>query len=283
MRLLKRRDDPPAPRQRQAQPWSRRTVLLSSGAAALAALALTGYVLERTGVVARAGAAVEQRLFALTARCGLAVGNVQVEGRERTSREAVLNALAVTRGTPILAVDPADAKQRLEAVPWIRSASVERRFPDTLHIRLVERQPLAFWQQHGKLVLIDRDGVVIPTERLDQFGNLIVLVGPDAPAHGAKLIDMLATEPALAAHVAAAVRVGGRRWNLRLDNNVDIALPEDDPAAGWRRLAQLERSDGILEREIQEVDLRLPDRMVVRTATEPPKPKGKKGRQGKAT
>jgi cell division protein FtsQ len=124
---------------------------------------------------------------------------------------------------------------------------------------------------------------VIPNERLDQFGNLIVLVGPDAPAHGAELIDMLQTEPGLAAHVAAAVRVGGRRWNLHLDNNIDIALPEDDPAAGWRRLAQLERRDGILEREIQEVDLRLPDRLVVRTATEPPKPKGKKGRQGKAT
>jgi cell division protein FtsQ len=283
MRFLTRRDDPPAPRQRQAQPWSRRTILLSGSAAALAAMALAGFVLERTGVAARAGTAVEQRLFALTARCGLAVGNVQVEGRERASREAVLSAVAVARGTPILAVDPAAAKQRLEAVPWIRSASVERRFPDTLHIRLVERQPLAFWQRHGKLALIDRDGVAIATDRLDQFGNLIVLVGPDAPAHGAELIDMLGAEPALAAHVAAAVRVGGRRWNLHLDNNIDIALPEDDPAAAWRRLAQLERSDGLLEREIQEVDLRLPDRLVVRTATEPPKPKGKKPRQGKAT
>jgi len=95
---------------------------------------------------------------------------------------------------------------------------------------------------------------------------------------------MLATEPDLAAHVAAAVRVGGRRWNLRLDSNVDIALPEDDPTAGWRRLAQLERSDGILEREIQAVDLRLPDRLVLRTATETQKPKSKKRRQpGKAT
>jgi len=284
MRLLRRRDDAPAARQRQARPWSRRTILLSSGAAALAALALTGFVLQRTGVIARGVVAVEQRVFAWTAERGLAIGNVQVEGRGRASRAAVLSAVAVARGMPLLAVDPAQAKQRLEAVPWIRSASVERRFPDTLHIRLVERQPLAFWQRHGKLVLIDRDGVVIPTERLDSFRSLIVLVGPDAPGHAAALLDMLATEPDLAAHVAAAVRVGGRRWNLQLDSNVEIALPEDDPTAGWRRLAQLERSDGILEREIQAVDLRLPDRLVVRTATEPQKPKSKKARQpGKAT
>ena len=62
------------------------------------------------------------------------------------------------------------------------------------------------------------------------------------------------------------MRVGGRRWNLQLDNDIDVALPEDDPTAAWRRLAQLERSDGMLEREIQAVDLRLPDRLVVRTA-----------------
>ncbi len=276
MRLLRRRDDAPAARQRQARPWSRRTILLGSAVAALAALAAAGFALQRTGVIARGVAAVEQRVFAWTASCGLAIGNVQVEGRGRASREAVLGAVAVARGTPLLAIDPAQAKRRLEAVPWIRSASVERRFPDTLHIRLVERQPLAFWQRQGKLVLIDRDGVVIPTDRLDSFGNLIVLVGPDAPA--------FATEPDLAAHVAAAVRIGGRRWNLRLDNNVDVALPEGDPTAGWHRLAQLERSDGILERAIQAVDLRLPDRLVVRTATETPKPKAKKGRQpGKAT
>jgi cell division protein FtsQ len=283
MRLLKRRDDD-APRQRPTPPWSRRTILLSSGAAAVALLAVTGLVLQRAGVIARGMASIEQHAFAATAQCGLAIDNVQVEGRGRASREAVLNAVAVARGTPILAVDPIETKQRLEAVPWIRSATVERRLPDTLHIRLVERQPLAFWQRQGKLVLIDRDGVVIPTERLDSFGNLIVLVGPDAPANGAALIDMLATEPHLAAHVAAAVRVGGRRWNLRLDNNVDIALPEDDPTGGWRRLAQLERSDGILEREIQAVDLRLPDRLVVRTAPETQKLKGKKSRQpGKTT
>ncbi len=284
MRLLRRRDDAPAARQRQARPWSRRTILLGSAVAALAALAAAGFALQRTGVIARGVAAVEQRVFAWTASCGLAIGNVQVEGRGRASREAVLGAVAVARGTPLLAIDPAQAKRRLEAVPWIRSASVERRFPDTLHIRLVERQPLAFWQRQGKLVLIDRDGVVIPTDRLDSFGNLIVLVGPDAPAYGAALVDMIATEPDLAAHVAAAVRIGGRRWNLRLDNNVDVALPEGDPTAGWHRLAQLERSDGILERAIQAVDLRLPDRLVVRTATETPKPKAKKGRQpGKAT
>ena len=278
MRFLKRRDDA-SPRQRRARPWSRRTIVAASRAAAVVALAGSGFLLYRTGAIASVAAAAEQRMLAWTAQCGLAIGNVQVEGRERANRDAVLSAIAVVRGTPIFAVDPAEAKRRLESVPWIRSASVERRLPDTLHVRLVERQPLAFWQRHGKLVLVDREGTVITGERLERFGNLLVLVGPDAPVTGAALIDMLGTEPDLAGHVAAAVRVGGRRWNLRLDNGIDIALPEDDAAAAWRRLAQLERSDGILERNIQMVDLRLPDRLVLRTVPEPHKTPPRKGRQ----
>ncbi len=284
MRFLKRREEKAAPRPRRARRWSRRSLFAALGAGALIVATGGGWWLYHSGAIGRTVAAAEQRLYAMTASWGFAVDNVEVEGRQRTSREAILSALDVARGSPILALDPAQAKRRLESVAWIRSAAVERRLPDTLYVRVVERQPMAFWQRHGKLVLIDRDGVTIPSERLDGYGNLIVLVGPDAPAKGAALLDMLASEPDLAPHVAAAVRVGGRRWNLRLDSGIDIALPEEDPAAAWRRLAQLERSDAILERDIQMVDLRLPDRLVVRPAPEPPKSPPKKSRQpGKTT
>jgi cell division protein FtsQ len=274
------RSAPAAARTRRKRRWSRRTILAAGAAALLVLLAGTGWWLERSGVIAETARSAERAFFAWTAGWGMAVSDVEVEGRERTGREAILSALGVERGTPILAIDPADAKRRLEAIAWVRSASVERRLPDALYIRLVERQPLAFWQQHGKLVLVDRDGVVVPSDHLESFGALVVLVGADAPAAGAALLDMLAGEPALAPHVAAAVRIGGRRWNLRLDNGIDVALPEENAAAAWHRLAELERSDGILERDIELIDLRLADRLVVRTVpAETPKTPPKKGHQ----
>lgn len=275
-----------APRARRAAArWPRRRILAAAAGALLLVAAGGGWWLVRSGAVAEAARSAEQSFFAWTARGGLAVNQVLVEGRERVSRAAVLEALGVGRGTPILAIDPVEAKARLEALAWVRSASVERRLPDTLYVRLVERRPLAFWQRDNKLVLIDRDGVVVPTDDLASFGNLLVLVGPGAPKAGGALIDMLAGEPELARHVTAAVRVGDRRWNLQLDSGIDVALPEDDPAAAWHRLAALERSDGILERAITRVDMRLPDRLVVRLApSETGKTPPKKGRQpGKTT
>jgi cell division protein FtsQ len=220
------------------------------------------------------------RLLDATAALGLRVADIRVEGRRTTDRETIFDALGARLGTPILAIDPVRAKEKLERLPWVRSALIERRLPDTLYVRLVEREPLALWQHDGKIELIDRTGAVIPVTRLDRFANLQLVVGADAASHAAQLLKMLASEPDLAARVTAAVRVGGRRWNLRIDKAIDVLLPADDPAAAWDDLARLQRSSAILQRDVQAIDLRLPDRLVVRVAPEPAKeaPTVKKGR-----
>jgi cell division protein FtsQ len=211
------------------------------------------------------------RLMQGTGLLGLTVSEITVEGRETTDRETILAALAAGPGTPILAVSPTHVKEQLEALPWVRTAVIERRLPGTLYVRLVERKPLALWQHGGKLELVDREGSVIPVARLDRFARLPLVVGEGAASHAAELIEMLGSNPDLAARVTAAVRVGGRRWNLRIDNAIDVLLPADEMATAWSQLARLERSSAILKREVLTIDLRLPDRLVLRVSPEPPK------------
>ena len=264
--------------------WRRRLLSLGIAAAVLAPLGGGGFAAHRLGWDMRALETLSSQALALSAKTGLAIADIEVEGRHRTSAESILAALGVGRGTPILALSPARAKARLETIPWVRSAAVERRLPDTLYVRIVERRPLALWQHNGKFELVDREGAVLPVPRLDEFAGLVVLVGEDAPKEGAGLVEMLASEAELAHRVAAAVRVGGRRWNLHLDNGIDIQLPEENPTAAWHELARLDRTDGLLEREVRRVDFRLPDRLVVQTPpAKTPSAKKKKTPAGKNT
>jgi len=214
--------------------------------------------------------AAADKLVQDTGLLGMTVSDIRVEGRETTDRETILAALGAGPGTPILAVDPTRAKDQLEALPWVRSAVIERHLPGTLYVRLVERKPLALWQHGGKIELIDHGGEVIPVVRLDQFAKLLMVVGEGAARHAAELLQMLASEPELAARVTAAIRVGDRRWNLRIDNAIDVLLP-DEAANTWSQLARLERSSAILKRDLQTIDLRLPDRLVLRVSPEFPK------------
>ena len=97
-----------------------------------------------------------------------------------------------------------------------------------------------------------------------QYGNLPVVIGQDAPKATESLILMLASEPALAARVTSATRVGGRRWNIRLDNRVIVLLPEDERAVeAWSRIADLDRRQKITRPPVTHLDLRQADRLIL--------------------
>jgi cell division protein FtsQ len=182
-------------------------------------------------------------------------------------------ALGVHKGDAILTYSLAEARTRLETINWVQSATLERRLPGTILVRLVERRPFAVWQTEGRFVLIDRDGNVVTDSDVAAFsGQLPLVVGVGAPQTAAALIDVLATQPALQARMTAAVRVGERRWNLRMDNGVDVMLPEGEEKRALARLAELQASHALLDRPLQVVDMRLPDRLVVRPVADKPEP-----------
>jgi cell division protein FtsQ len=219
-----------------------------------------------SGALTRAADALAARALALTVDAGLAVRQVYVDGRARTGLEELRASLAVAVGQPILAVDTDAARERLEQLTWVEQASVVRMLPDSIQIRLIERQPLALWQRDGRFSLVDSAGLVIEGALdgplPDRWRHLRVLVGEGAPAQAARLFALLSTEPALSERVVAATWVGDRRWTLHLDNQVDVLLPEDNPAAAWRVLAEQERDHGLLERAVALIDLRfLPGRI----------------------
>lgn len=257
-----------AKRQRRRLHINWRTAHWQFGALGLVILAtLAGpFWLWQSGWVSRQIDSATTAVFEATADAGLRVDDVLVEGRQRSAPSDILKSLGVSRGTPILTFDPHAAKQRLETLPWVYKAIVERRLPQIVYVRLVERQPLALWQRNGTLALIDQVGKVVPNVALGSFSNLPLVVGDDAPQNTTELLAMLASEPDLNAQVSAAIRVGGRRWNIRLDNGIDVRLPETNPAAAWAQLARVERENGVLERDVIVIDMRQPDRLVVRMA-----------------
>jgi cell division protein FtsQ len=252
---------PPQPR------WLPRPSSIAAAVLGLGlAVALSGWVLEGGFRDARDG--IRERLLAWSGQTGLVLRKVVVEGRRWTPPEALRSQLDVRLGMPLLAFDTVAAKDRLETLPWVERASVARLLPDAVQIRLLERQPLALWQRDGRFEVIDREGAVIEgalRDHPDEFKHLRVLVGDGAPEEAAALFALLSTEPALSSRVVAATRVSERRWNVHLDHDVEVLLPERDALGAWRMLADKARHDDLLERAITVIDLRfLPERLRLR-------------------
>jgi cell division protein FtsQ len=261
----------PQPRRAPSRLKMRWPGALRSRAIRRAVLAGAGLLVLALAVLLFPGQRVARQLVAWSGQAGYRVDDIFVEGRVKTPRDQLLAALDVKRGDAILAVDLAAAQKRIEEIPWVRSAAVERRLPNQIHILITERQPIALWQNKGRYFLVDHDGQIVG-DQIDDYANLPLTVGEGAPDHAAELVAMLATEPLLKDRVKAATWVGDRRWNVMLDrtpDGIEVRLPEEDAESAWHDLAKLDQQQSLLERQVGVIDMRLPDRLVLRAGLAP--------------
>jgi cell division protein FtsQ len=140
---------------------------------------------------------------------------------------------------------------------------------------------VALWQKDGRLAAVDADGHILTRDDLARFRELPIVIGDDAPRAARSILGVLAAEPDLYRRIEALTYVGARRWDVRLSGGIQIQLPETDPGRAWARLADTDRRERLLERDISVVDMRLPDRLVVRLANPPPETPNKPGHKGK--
>jgi cell division protein FtsQ len=201
---------------------------------------------------------------ALAVAAGFGVKQISVEGQQHLSDAELAAALGAGPGTMMFAFDTDAAKARLEAVPWIKQAQVMRLLPSTLQVVIEERVPFAVWQSKGQTYVVDREGAVLAPSVREAYADLPLVVGEGAGKNAADLFAALAPFDGIGKELIAAIRVGDRRWTLKLASGPDVMLPDDNVADALKTLVGLDRERGLLRREIAAVDLRLADRVSVK-------------------
>ncbi len=200
---------------------------------------------------------------ATTSAAGFAIEDVKVSGNDQTSEIEILQLLGLDGTTSLVALDADAARQKIANLPWVENVEVRKVYPKTIEVKLTERKAYAIWQHGSELSLIQKDGSVIAPLRDNKFAKLPLFVGRDAETAAASIDEAFAQWPDIRNHVKAFVRVAGRRWDLYLDNDVIIKLPEDNIDGALARLTKLDRDQNVLQRDIAAVDLRLDDRMAI--------------------
>ncbi len=207
---------------------------------------------------------------AVAQRAGFQSANVSIEGASRLGRADILRIAGITESSTLFLTDADATRMRLLRNAWIAEATVAKLYPDRLEITIVEKKPFAVWQSRGNFFVIAKDGTVIDQlarERVRDAGMPIV-VGEGAERRAQDFLAVLDRFPAVRGETVAAVLIAERRWNLRLKNGTDVRLPEEDADVALMRLVALDRDKHILSRDVSMIDMRLPDRVVVRLSDE---------------
>jgi len=273
--MAKKKSDDLTPRQRQSQrimrekaarkrrqAWRKRVQI--TGFALLAVLLAGGSAwLALSGAGAQIVAGTTNGLYRMSAKAGFDIQSVYLEGRSRTALADINKALGMTKGQSIFRADLEIMRTELEKIDSVKMAAVERALPHTLYVRIVEREPVALWQNNAKLALVDDAGIVMNGIDAAPYAHLPLIIGDGAPSHVAELMTILTSEPTLAERFAAAIYTGERRWNIRFQNGSEVKLPEKNPLSAWKILAGLQARQQLLDRAVKVVDLRLPDRLFI--------------------
>ncbi len=236
-----------------------------AGAVLFLAAAL-GHALDRGGHLNDPRLALFNLEGRLAAAIGQAAEQVVVHGLKYHDARAVLAAAGVKSGGSLLGFDPESARRLLENLDWVKKARLAKVYPNGLRIDIEEREPVALWQTAGAFYPVDAEGVAIVSLDPGRFRHLPVVTGNGANTAAQSLVNHLEAHPRIKSRLRAAARVGGRRWNLYFASGLKVLLPERGEEAALRRLERLEAMQDVLSLALRTLDLRRPDRLVMRRA-----------------
>ncbi len=202
----------------------------------------------------------------LVVAAGIGVNEIGVSGYGHTAPEDIYRAIEVEAPRSLFAYDVAAARTRIEALPWIETATVTRSLPDRLAIRVSERAPFAVWQHRGMLFLIDAEGRELQPIGPSEFRLLPMVAGAGAAAKAREILLLVSRFPEIASRFEAAQRIADRRWSLQLKGGIELLLPERNEEQALVRASAYQAEERLLDRAVTRIDLRLPDRMTLTLA-----------------
>ncbi len=211
-----------------------------------------------TDGVAEARASIEERPEFM-------VKLMAIDGAQDTLAAAIREAVPVRFPQSSFDLDLEAIRTQINQMHGVKNASVRIRPGGVLQVDITPRIPVAIWRNEDGLVLIDEAGAhVADIEARAEYAELPLIAGEGAQAFVPEALRLTQVAMALGDRLRGVVRIGGRRWDVVLDRDQRIMLPETGAIQALERVIALERAEEILARDVSRVDMRLAQRPTVR-------------------
>ena len=153
-------------------------------------------------------------------------------------------------------------------IPAVAYAAIKISAGGVLQINVAEKSPAFIWRKGNVMSVIDETGsfIRIANSRVD-YPKLPLVVGEAADLAVSEISSLMQANEYFKDHVRAFIRVGERRWDLILENNVRIMLPQREFLAAFDRLMLMNEAGSLLSGRLSNIDMRLVVRPTVRVDT----------------
>ena len=253
--------------------WRIERLLLTPGvrfclrvvAPTLSVLALGALVLTRPDVQASLASAVDEARTRIEARPEFTIHALAIDGAPPELDRRIRELLPLRFPLSTFDLDLDAIRETLRDVPAVKSVAIHHEAGGILQLHIEPRVPVAIWRTTRGLQLVDATGAAIgPLAARSERSDLPVIAGEGAPIAVREALALIAVAAPLKDRLRGLVRVGERRWDAVLSDGPRILLPEFAAEQAFERVMVLHAVEGLLDRDLSAVDVRLQNRPTIR-------------------
>ena len=162
-------------------------------------------------------------------------------------------------------IDLAAYRHQITRLDAVADARLVIRSGGTLEIAVTEREPVILWRTHAGIEMLDATGHrVASVVSRDVRADLPLIAGEGADAAVPEALALLKAAGPLLPRIRGLQRMGERRWDIVLDRDQRLMLPETDAVRALDRVLALDAAEDLLARDFTHLDLRNTDRPTIR-------------------
>ena len=188
---------------------------------------------------------------------GFIIKNIEILGENNLDKNEIIKIVSTYNNKNIFNVNINNIYSEIKSNTWIKKATVEIIYPNTIKILLTEKKPIAIWQNRYGNSLITKNGDVIFEKNLEKFKSYLpIIIGQNAQKNVHSILDILSSNKDFANNIWSLTFVNERRWDVHFNQGLTIRLPSENVKKAWEKIVYLDQKFSILNLGLTEIDLR---------------------------
>ena len=188
---------------------------------------------------------------------GFIIKNIEISGLNHLNKNDIIKIVSAYNDINIFNVNINNIYKEIKNNTWIKKASIEIIYPNTIKILLTEKKPIAIWQNRYRNSLITKSGDIIFEKNLEEFKNYLpIVVGQNANKKVQSILNIFSKNRDFVTNIWSLTFVNQRRWDVHFNQGLTIKLPSKNLEKAWEKVLYLDKEFKILNLGLTELDLR---------------------------
>ena len=200
-----------------------------------------------------------------SAKLGFLINNVTVESSNIYCPAIKEDLFDSYKSESIFLIPISKIQTYLESIDCVDTANISRQLPSEIKVKVKNKEPIAIWQHQKNFFFINEDNSLMRIRNSKNLMDFIIVTGENAFKHTKNLINIISIDKEVFEKIDAAMRVGDRRWDVKLIGGLVIKLPEKNPELAWDKFLEIQNKKQLPKnKKVKVIDLRIANKIYIK-------------------